>query len=631
MPTITMQGIADLARVQRPVVSTWRRRFAEGQIRFPPPLSGDTLLFDADEVARWLIETQHGNNSDAQVEAHLYSDTFDHARQNLLDISALLLLSHATGETTDVLTEHMALNASFVHELDAVVDDDEIVNALRKPHLRQTVDLLADAAFSPRTVLERLHQAELNTAPVWKTEALTDTGIRFMTTVIATLFPHFSRNVVLSGPAALPLGIGLAAANEDETELSFALGSTPTTQPAENLARRLLSALAPTTADDPVGPALRLHAHLNPTSAAQFFAAAEEALLSTGEGDILLVLGPASLMIDEEGASDRQDLLLPHPRHPEMLRYGAELPRGLCRFLPRGRLAIWGFGARDSRWTVIGAHSGSEAHPRVAEHIGSDLSAALSGDNAILSHAFSTSAIRATNTLVRLDCLAIPAERRASTSGGDRLARVWELDTDALVSGIIAAPQASPAALSLSEAIDRSLVADLAGTQLPASLIDPLRAGAAPVLGAAEVTGDRSVGERGIDRLLLEQTAPHAYLTRPDDVIYVLQPRPQAIVDEDGGNVVQSPARVLRCRDRGEETLCAQLVALDINRQTTPNRSQWQLRLVPQDTATLIAQVSSHIGVQRTRLEAELARVTALENEVIDSLGDRALVPDPEQ
>jgi len=51
---VSMQGIADLAHVRRPVVSMWRRRFREGQDAFPKPTRGDRpgLMFDASEVTR---------------------------------------------------------------------------------------------------------------------------------------------------------------------------------------------------------------------------------------------------------------------------------------------------------------------------------------------------------------------------------------------------------------------------------------------------------------------------------------------------------------------------------------------------------------------------------------------------
>ena len=73
MATITMQGIADLAGVKRPVVSMWRKRFADSGNPFPAPLDNAKLKFDATEVGQWLRGTGHGNNPDAHLETLLHS------------------------------------------------------------------------------------------------------------------------------------------------------------------------------------------------------------------------------------------------------------------------------------------------------------------------------------------------------------------------------------------------------------------------------------------------------------------------------------------------------------------------------------------------------------------------------
>ncbi|NLQ21235.1 hypothetical protein HG244_10945, partial [Streptococcus pneumoniae] len=53
MATLSMQAIAQLAQVKRPVVSMWRTRFASGERPFPSPVANQPLLFDATEVGAW--------------------------------------------------------------------------------------------------------------------------------------------------------------------------------------------------------------------------------------------------------------------------------------------------------------------------------------------------------------------------------------------------------------------------------------------------------------------------------------------------------------------------------------------------------------------------------------------------
>ena len=54
-PTLlmTMTDVAELADVQRPVVTTWRRRHTD----FPAPTGGDESqpLFPPDDIAAWLL------------------------------------------------------------------------------------------------------------------------------------------------------------------------------------------------------------------------------------------------------------------------------------------------------------------------------------------------------------------------------------------------------------------------------------------------------------------------------------------------------------------------------------------------------------------------------------------------
>ncbi len=64
---ISMQGIANLAEVKRPAVTQWQTRFpSTSATPFPQPVETDpSMKFDAREVARWLIDTDHGNNAEA--------------------------------------------------------------------------------------------------------------------------------------------------------------------------------------------------------------------------------------------------------------------------------------------------------------------------------------------------------------------------------------------------------------------------------------------------------------------------------------------------------------------------------------------------------------------------------------
>ncbi|MDZ4232217.1 MAG: DNA-binding protein, partial [Dietzia sp.] len=79
METLTMQQIADLAEVKRPVVSVWRSRSTGSDSPFPAPVHPAQLVFSAHEVGRWLRVTGRGNNPEAQEDAALFSSLMGRA------------------------------------------------------------------------------------------------------------------------------------------------------------------------------------------------------------------------------------------------------------------------------------------------------------------------------------------------------------------------------------------------------------------------------------------------------------------------------------------------------------------------------------------------------------------------
>jgi hypothetical protein len=93
------------------------------------------------------------------------------------------------------------------------------------------------------------------------------------------------------------------------------------------------------------------------------------------------------------------------------------------------------------------------------------------------------------------------------------------------------------------------LIARRAVTRLPGHRVDvrDLTAdGHHTVLGPEEIMGERPVGARRIDRLVLASKYDRVALTEPDDVVYTLTPSLALYVDHDGFSVIAFPARALR-------------------------------------------------------------------------------------
>ena len=72
-PTLTLQDIADLARVRRPVVSMWRSRpLVRGRLMpFPNPVDVPSGMerFRREDIVEWLQRTGRGNNTEASLDA----------------------------------------------------------------------------------------------------------------------------------------------------------------------------------------------------------------------------------------------------------------------------------------------------------------------------------------------------------------------------------------------------------------------------------------------------------------------------------------------------------------------------------------------------------------------------------
>ena len=68
---LSLPDVAQLARVQRPVVSVWRTRSAGSGSPFPAPIATELgqEWFGAAEIVDWLEATGRGNNPDARQDA----------------------------------------------------------------------------------------------------------------------------------------------------------------------------------------------------------------------------------------------------------------------------------------------------------------------------------------------------------------------------------------------------------------------------------------------------------------------------------------------------------------------------------------------------------------------------------
>lgn len=643
MPTLTMQSIADLTQVRREVVSVWRTRSAGMEHPFPSPLSADELLFDAGQVGEWLERTGRGNNPDAPLEVLLHSSQFDELLEDLEATSVLLLVHDLVGGPLAALTAEEALAATAPLDLGALVPQDRLAALLERSELVRTIDELAEAAFSGRGLLGRLLSAFTRPNGPWAGEALTPAGTTVLVDVVRGLLEQAPFRLDPEGRGGLLLAAALAAGLDDEAQPTFGLGDSDLNDPAARAALRMLAAHAGPDAigersPDVTVPHLALLQHQQVEDPHTYFAQVESVLLDLGPQDAAVVIGPSELLVealaDEPTRAARRRLLLPAPEAPAPLRFAARLPKGLSRFGGRRRLAMWVFGTGQlhagTEWTVYGEHADTTLDPSSRSAIAADVSAALTGGSALTAHAFLRSTRLATSALLRRPDFVLTPFSHPARSGGESLARLWELD-DGVLGDVITVHATGKDGADLTLSWADALVGaarELRGTRLPTEAIGAPAPGSAVVIGPQEVRDPALLGGRAIDRLVLEAVTSRSTFTAPGDVVFTAEGGAAAFVDTAGGHVLQAPVRALRClpSERRDRALHPQVVAADIAHQEGRDRHTWRLRTVPADAIPALDAAANGLQERRAELHRHLATLEDLEDELIQAVAAGTLV-----
>lgn len=642
---MTLQQVARLAGVQRPVVTMWISRSADTDHPFPQPIDSPTSdmskstpnRFDAAEIAEWLSATGRGNNPGAADEAPAHSSDLDELANTLDEASALLLLHHLLGEPLRDL-----VGAGLEDMLAAIEPatrrllghDEVLVRALSKDDLVERVDRVAEACFSAAAVLSRLNHRLPEAGRAWQEHALTAEGEGAISRIIAEVASLERRRWVPHGPGGLVMCTSALEHTEGGSHPSVAmLNEAQDMTPEEKAAWRSVVAsgadLSDERADSDATPSLHIAQWQRVENPARFFDELDDLVLGLGAADAAIIVGPAALMLgDRPGPTlrrRREQILGTHSQESgPRLRYAARLPRGLGRFGGRRQLGIWVLGpAQDylkTYWSVYGEHSATLLTPSMAQRIAADVAAAVLGGRALRDHAFVSSVRVATASYLDGRSLIAAAEGPEPPAPGDLMARVWRLDSGLLdlEKRIAAAPGDEVAVRE--HAVDwptavRTVAQDLAGVRLSSSLIGPASSGRVAVIGPDEVRHPHSVGVRTVDRLELERATTRSWLTQPGDVVFVASGGADAWVDANGGHVVLAPARALRARPDGWDgrVLDPHVAAIDVRQAQGTRRQHWRLRTVPQGQAKGLAEMQQRIQMKRAELVARQHELQELE------------------
>ncbi|WP_006246061.1 hypothetical protein [Mycolicibacterium tusciae] len=609
MSTMTLQDVADLAKVRRPVVSMWRKRPRVRGVSMPFPdpvgvINGAERFAPAD-VVDWLRRTRRGKNPDAELDALAIAAPDGVDLEDVVTLLAWHVLTGAElGTTTSAERTHLA----------AEFDPDDAL-LLREVRTHQPdaaaltyIDDLVAASYGPSDALVRAERGRLKRELAQR--ELTADAVKLLSDVTAAC-------VVFMGSD----GLGLRT---DGTSVSLEVAAA--------------SGLSLVSADRAVlrrGIVMGVGIGDRRSRAAEFASAiglahadvldrADDLVVRLEPGDAAVLVGPAAALTDTL-AGELQG------RRADVLRVGnvvaaIRLPRGMWREAHRQNLAVWvclGGAEAQRPWVADLAAAG----PPELRDLAADVAGALSqseGRAYRYMRRIELASVLASGPVVPRGVQA--AVLRSSDPAG-HLHRVHSatLTTTALLEPLDVLVDTSPGRVrlrsrSLGELHDQKHVVVMRGRR-----IDPVHASPD---GTVRVLPIEVAGDIVLDPFDAERWYPRAVRTDPGDVVFVEKPQPRAWVDAEGGAMVASPARVLRLTATAD--FGPRLLATVINDASAAG-SEWHTWSVPVMTREESGRLEVALDdVERYEAEA-LRRAEAakdLKKALIDGVAAGALTLD---
>lgn len=607
-PTLTLQDVADLARVRRPVVSMWRNRpRVRGQhVPFPDPVevSGGMERFRREDIVAWLERTGRGNNAEANLDAPALSVPDDVTLDEL--VTWLCLAALAGEELAETTPEQRTALARDVDSNDRVLLR-EVTASLPATCTLRFIDDLIEASYGPREALDRLEQGRAARA----------LGIRDLTSDAVDLVHAVADACTLHlDPDGVPLvHVGPASSVTLALAETFTHLVVPGDTPELRDIRRRAAIRDIETVDGTAAPSVRLLSAIG-RPADEILDLVDNLVLDLGEDELAVVIGPAGVLCDElQGEHERHRA---QTLRSESLVVALRLPRGMWREAHRQALGLW-----------VCATGGFAQRPLVADLAAFTRNELDLGDLASdVTGALAAAGGRAFRYLRPHDLPPILSSRAVVVPRGVRAVRlattererhVVVINTATLVTSEPIRPfdvlaDRAPGAMLLRR---RSLgeLKDLGHARvLRGSRIDPARNDPAGSVAVLSAIGSNSTGR--LDPFDAARLYPRAARTDPGDVVFTERPRPAARVDDHGGSLVASPSKILRIGPRAG--IGPHAVAAIINR--LPDEvTEWPAWNVPiLDTAkaarledALVA-AANHEEILRRHLDATRDLVAAM-------------------
>lgn len=675
---MSMTEIAELADVQRPVVSTWRRRHPD----FPQPATEERgqQLFDAARIVDWLVET--GRAERGEVEGDLRVHTLARlgtqlpARTLIPALTALVCLRHLSDD--EPLDDEMpGLIARLREHADEADPEDELlaseIRGLRASWLPTAVDELVEAAWSTQGAFERIMQVRDRLGAAEMSSSRLDPMLESLVAGLADARTRADRDgeVRLADPYAGvgDLLIAVTGTLRDDQVLHVTAGCADPV--AARLTRRRLAVRdvpeveyrVRTDLDGCLDEAAIVVTQLpyrpaEERSALLSLHALNDLLMSLTHGATAIVVASADTTAALDPTSDAGVL------RGELLASGSvkaviRLPGGLVPYRPGYEIALWvltadyALGERgkvlladvsdrplthalvDALVTDVLAWRDErfdpDAHPRV-HTVATPVSALIASPRPLLPRYLPS------QDDLRWD---VP-ERVARALELERM--VWEARPDAarLNTDLSAVPMPRPPrTATIAELAGRGRQKKLSlrkGTRLPTGLVRSASrtvnaTNSYPVFGPAEVLSESEPGSRRVDRIEFERSCPGARHSKPGDVIITTAPRPAAAVDHDGHSVVEFPARILRIEEEGAKHFTPRVLAALLDRagradgaiRPAQRLQELALPLLSPSELKRLDRLLAELDDRRNRARREIAALDELRRIAATGLADGTL------
>ncbi|SON62382.1 hypothetical protein MSIMFI_03907 [Mycobacterium simulans] len=583
MNTLTLQDVADLAKVRRPVVSMWRKRpIVRGvSIPFPEPVEviDGVARFARDEVVDWLTRTSRGNNSEHSYDAPAVAAP--HGAE-LEDVVTLLCWHVVTGEELGGTSLAHRVRRAERFDPDDVSLLREIRGLRASDAVLSYIDDLVEASFGPPDALARLEQGRLKR--VLGARELTPAAVESLGWIVGAAATHLDHEPVIMRADDSPVSLDIAAACDLEIV-------------SNNRALRRRAMIRGIAVNEATARSSISVSSVIGLEIADALDRADEGVVALSEGDVTGLFGPAAALTDELAGTLQQ-------RRARTLRVGnlvaaLRLPRGLWREAHRQSLAAWiclGGANAQRPWVAdLGAVENLER-----SDIAADIAGALAQtDDRAFRYArrVELGNVLAAGSVVPRGVRAPRLREADPTAHLDRV-HAATLTTTSPLEPLDVLVEPSPGRFrllhqSLGELHERKHVAVKRGSRI--NFADASPDGTVPVL-PAEIAGAIA-----LDAFDAARKYPRAARTDPGDVIFIEKPRPRAWVDPVGGAMVASPARIIRLRESAE--IGPVVLATVINEMASAG-SEWKTWSIPAMRRD-----------EAARLEEALKRVDEFERE----------------